>query len=124
MSIPAKPVAGYADALAAMAAVDDEININADCWNWDGSGTLRYGCLDGGWIAYVASDTGADLELHDCAFSRGLPLSGGGILDSTAGTFSLAVTGPNGASLAYTRDADGVRSVTGSWFGTPVSITR
>jgi pimeloyl-ACP methyl ester carboxylesterase len=124
VSIPAKTVAGYADALAAMTAVDDEINTNADYWNWDGSGTLRYGCLDGGWIAYVANDTGADLGLHDCAFSGDLPLSGGGVLDSTDGTFSLRVTGPQGTSLAYTRDADGVRSVTGTWFGTPVSITR
>ena len=124
VSIPARTVAGYADALAAMRAVDDEINTNADYWNWDGSGTLRYGCLDGGWIAYAANDAGADLELHDCAFSGGLPLSGGGILDSTDGTFSLTVTGPQGTSLAYSRDAKGVRSVTGTWFGTPVSITR
>jgi hypothetical protein len=26
--------------------------------------------------------------------------------------------------VAFARDADGVRSVTGTWFGTPVSITR
>ena len=122
--IPAKTVAGYADALQAMAAVDDEINNNGDYWNWDGSGALRYGCLDGGRIAYVASDTGANLKLHACAFSRGLPLSGRGVLDSAYGTFSLTVSGPHDTSLAYTRDADGVRSVVGSWFGTPVSITR
>jgi pimeloyl-ACP methyl ester carboxylesterase len=124
VSIPAKTVAGYPDALGAMAAVDDEINNNGDYWNWDGTGTLRYGCFDGGRIAYLASDAGANLKLHACAFSRGLPLSGRGVLDSTNGTFSLAVTGPRGTALAYTRDADGVRSVTGTWFGTPVSITR
>ena len=122
--IPAKAVTDDADALAAMAAVDDEINNNGDYWNWDGSETLQYGCLDGGWIAYVASDAGADLELNACAFSRGLGLSGEGILDSTDATFSLTVTGPDDTSLAYARDADGVRSVTGTWFGTPVSITR
>ena len=124
VSIPAKTVAGYADALEAMGAVDDEINTNGDYWNWDGSGTLRYGCLDGGWIAHVASDTDANLELHACAFSRGLPLSGGGVLDYTDGTLSLTITGPQDTSLAYTRGADGVQSVTGTWFGTPVSITR
>ncbi len=124
VSIPAQTVAGYADALDAMAAVDDEINNNGDYWYWDGTGTLQYGCLDGGWIAYVASDTGADLRLHACAFSGALPLTGRGILDSTNGTFSLTVTGPPGTSLAYTRDAGGVRSVVGTWFGTPVSITR
>ena len=122
--IPAKTVADDADALAAMAAVDDEINNNGDYWNWDGSETLQYGCLDGGWIAYVASDAGADLELNACAFSRGLALSGGGVLDSTDATFSLTVTGPDDTKLAYARDADGVRSVTGTWFGTPVSITQ
>ena len=124
VSIPAKTVTGYVDALDAMAAVDDEINTNGDYWNWDGSETLRYGCLDGGWIAYVGSDAGANLELHACAFSRGLPLSGGGVLDWTDGTFSLTITGPQGTSLAYTRDTDGVRSVTGTWVGTSVSITR
>ncbi len=119
--IPAKSLAGYPDALAAMSAVDDEISNNGDYWNWDGTGTLRYGCLDGGWIAYVATDTGASLSLHACAFSRGLPLTGKGVLDSSDGTFSLTVTGPDGTSLAYTRDADGVRSTVGRWFGTPVS---
>ena len=124
VSIPAQTVAGYADALEAMTAVDDEINNNGDYWNWDGSGTLRYGCLDGGRIAYVANDTGADLKLRACAFSRGLALSGGGVLDWTDGTFSLTVTGPHGTKLAYTRDADGVRSVEGTWFGKPVSMTQ
>ena len=124
VSIPARNVADYPDALAAVAAVDDEIANNGDYWNWDGGDTLRYGCLAGGWIAYVPSDTSADLELHACAFSRGLGLSGSGILDSTDGTFSLTVTGPQETSLTYARDADGVRSVTGTWFGTPVSISR
>ncbi|HYO42163.1 MAG TPA: alpha/beta hydrolase [Candidatus Limnocylindrales bacterium] len=124
VSIPARTVDGDADALESMGAVDDEINTNGDYWNWDGSGTLRYGCLDGGWIAYVESDTGADLELHACAFSRGLPLSGGGVIDFTEGTLSLTVTGPQDTSLAYIRAADGARSVTGTWFGTTVSITQ
>jgi hypothetical protein len=124
VSIPARTVTGDADALETMGAVDDEINTNGDYWNWDGSGTLRYGCLDGGWIAYVESDTGADLELHACAFSRGLPLSGGGVIDFTEGTLSLSVTGPQDTSLAYIRAADGARLVTGTWFGTTVSITQ
>jgi pimeloyl-ACP methyl ester carboxylesterase len=124
VAIPAQTVAGYPDALAAMAAADDEISTNGDYWYWDGTGTLRFGCLFGGWIAYLASDVGADLTLHACTFSQGLPLSGTGVLDSAAGTFSLAVTGPSATNLAYTRDADGVRSVSGSWFGTPVSLTR
>jgi len=121
--IPATTITARSDALAAMAAVDDEINNNGDYWSWDGTGTLRYGCLDGGWIAYVESDTGATLKLHACAFSHGLPLTGKGVLDSTDGTFSLTVTGPHGTSLAYARDADGVRSVAGTWFGTPASTT-
>ena len=112
-----------ADPLATLAAVDDEINNNGDYWNWDGTGTLRYGCLAGGRIAYVASDTGAGLTLRACAFSRGLPLTGRGVLDTEDGTFSLTVTAPHGTRLAYTRDADGVRSVSGTWFGTPVSLT-
>ncbi len=122
--IPAAAVTRSSDPLDAMAAVDDEINNNGDYWNWDGTGSLRYGCLDGGWIAYVARDAVTDLKLHGCAFSTGLPLSGSGVLDATNGTFSLTVTGPGGTSLAYSRDADGTRSVTGIWFGTTVSASR
>jgi pimeloyl-ACP methyl ester carboxylesterase len=122
--IPAQTVGGYSDALAAMSAVDDEINTSVDYWNWSGEGTLRYGCFHGGWIAYVASAAGADLELQDCAFSVGLPLSGSGVLDSANGTFSLTVTGPGTTDLAYTRDSAGVRSVYGTWLGKPASVTR
>ena len=121
--IPAATVAQYPDALAAIAAVDDEISANADYWYWDGSETLRLGCLFDGWLAYTATDTGADLELQACTFSRGLPLTGTGVLGSD-GTLSLTVTGPSGTSLAYGRTADGVRSVSGTWLDAPVSLTR
>lgn len=58
VSIPAAKVKEYKDALAAMTAMDDEINYSADFWNWDGVDPLRYGCLFGGSIAYTASRNG------------------------------------------------------------------
>lgn len=124
VSIPAKSVTGYADALAAISAMDDEINNNADYWYWDGASRLRYGCLAGGRIAYLPNDDGATLRLRACTFSRGLSLTGSGVLDWTNDTLSLRVTAPGGTNLTYARDADGGRSVSGTWFGKPVSMIQ
>ena len=50
--IPAARVHGYRDALAAMTAMDDEINYSADYWAWYGIDDLVYGCQFGGTIRY------------------------------------------------------------------------
>ncbi len=117
--IPAAQVDTYRTALAAMRATDDELNNNADYWSWDGSGTLRVGCLFGGSMAYTATADGSRVRLRDCALTRGLPLTGRATIDDTDGTFQLEVTAPGGTDLKYDRDADGHRSVSGTYRGEP-----
>ena len=122
VGIPATSVGGYRNALTAAGAVDDEINNNPDYWNWDGAGTLRFGCLFGGWARYVPYPDGYRVALHSCAFSTGLTLSGKATIDATDGTFALAASAPGGTNLTYARDADGHRTVTGTFLGKHVSL--
>lgn len=120
--IPAATVTDYTDALAAMTAMDDEINASADYWNWDGVEPLTYGCLFGGSIAYTSSRGGYTATLHDCEFSDGLPLTGNATIDTSRQTFALKVTALSATSLEYKRDARGRTSVTGTYFGKAVSL--
>lgn len=120
--LPAARVTARSDPLATLAAVDDELNSNADYWAWAADAPLKVGCLFGGRLRYDPTDTGARVRLHDCRLSRGLPLTGSGTMDWDAGTFSLRVRGPAGTRLAYTRDADGNRSLTGRWFGRRITL--
>lgn len=97
----------------AMTAMDDEINYCADWQNWDGSGRLTFGCLQGGYIQYRASAVGYRVDLHGCAFSSGLPLTGQGSINDD-GSFTLSVTTRGGHALTYERDVNGHRSATGT----------
>lgn len=111
--IPAAKVADYDSDLAALSAVDDEINNAADYWNWNGVDPLTSGCLRGGSITYAATDVGYEVTLTNCAYIEGLALSGtGSILDD--GSFGLSVTTEDGIQLSYARDPDGERTVTGT----------
>lgn len=118
--IPAHRRADYAGPLAAMTAIDREINTSADYTNWSGEGRLRFGCLFGGWIRYRPIVTGTRVTLHGCRFTHGLGLTGTATINDELGTFKLSVTGPKGTNLVYRRDADGNRSVTGTYLGIPV----
>jgi pimeloyl-ACP methyl ester carboxylesterase len=122
VSIPAAKVKDYRDALAAMTAMDDEINYSADYWNWDGVDPLAYGCLFDGSIEYTAFRNGYKAALDDCEFTDGLPLTGNATIDTTRNTFVLKVTGPSATNLEYKRDAKGKTSVTGTYFGKPASM--
>ncbi len=120
--IPARTIDGYKTGLAAMKATDDEINNSPDYWNWDGAEPLQIGCLQGGWIRWIPTDDGSRVRLTKCAFSSGLPLTGRGVINDTEGTFSLDVTAPGGTDLEYFRDADGNRSVSGTFRGSKVAV--
>jgi pimeloyl-ACP methyl ester carboxylesterase len=111
--IPAADVDDYDSTLDALSAVDDEINNNADYWDWDLSKPLEYGCQYGGTIEYRVSDDGSDITLDGCAFSRGLALTGEAAINDVKGTFSLTADAATGANLTYERDVDGERTATG-----------
>jgi pimeloyl-ACP methyl ester carboxylesterase len=61
--IPAASVDDYGSTLEALSAVDDEINNSPDWWYWDGTAPLSVGCLYGGHVTYVATETAAGDEL-------------------------------------------------------------
>jgi pimeloyl-ACP methyl ester carboxylesterase len=119
--VPAARVTGYRTALAAMTAIDDELNTSADYWAWDGLDPLRYGCLFGGSVTYRPFADGYRIRLDDCAFTDGLPLTGRATIDTTDGTFAMRVSAPGGTQLTYRRDADGQRAISGRWFGAPAT---
>ena len=121
--IPAETVSEYRDALAAMTAMDDELNTSADYRAWDGEGPLTYGCIFGGSIEYTAHRDGDTAALDECEFSHGLALTGRATIDITRGTFVLKAIGSSGTSLQYGRDARGRTSVTGTWFGETVALS-
>jgi pimeloyl-ACP methyl ester carboxylesterase len=122
--IPAARIGQYAGAMPAMRAMDDEINYNADYWAWDGLGQLRVGCLFGGSITYRAYGKGYRAAMDACAFTSGLSLTGNATINDVAGTFALDVRAPGGTRLRYLRDANGSRSVHGTYRGDPVDIER
>jgi pimeloyl-ACP methyl ester carboxylesterase len=119
--IPLERVTGYRGALDAMTAIDDELNNSADYWAWDGVEPLAYGCLFGGTVRYRPFADGFRIQLRDCAFTSGLALTGRATIDTTEGTFTMRVSAPGGTRLTYSRDADGDRHISGSYFGTPAS---
>ncbi|MEO8437687.1 MAG: alpha/beta hydrolase [Chloroflexota bacterium] len=112
--IPAARARDYRDTLAAMRAVDDEINHAAEFRRWDGAAPLAFGCLFGGTIRYTADRTVRRVALEDCAFSEDLPLTGTATIDWSRSTFTMAVSGPGATKLDYRRDAKGQRSVRGA----------
>ena len=122
--IPAARIGQYAGAMAAMRAMDGEINYNADYWAWDGLGRLRVGCLFGGSITYRPNRNGYRAAMDSCALTRGLPMTGNGAINDVAGTFALEVRASGGTRLRYHREADGSRSVHGTYRGDPVAIER
>jgi pimeloyl-ACP methyl ester carboxylesterase len=120
--IPAKSIDDYKTGLAAMSATDDEIYNSPDYWNWDFVDPLQIGCLKGGSLRWTPTDDGARIRLTGCTFTAGFPLTGRGEINDTDGTFSLDITSPGGTKLSYFRDADGNRSVTGTFRGSKVAV--
>ena len=120
MRIPAASIDDYAGPRAAMRRVDDQLNYDADYWSWDGLGQLAEGCLQGGAVRYHAYAKGYRVALSACAMTAGLPLTGRATINDFAGTFHMHVKAPGGTDLRYLRDADGQRSVTGTWRGVRV----
>jgi pimeloyl-ACP methyl ester carboxylesterase len=111
--IPAADVGDYDSTLDALTAVDDQVNNDPDYWDWDFAKPLVVGCLFGGTIRYEATDTGSDVTLDACAYSRGLALTGNAVIDDEKGTFSLDAHTDDGADLTYRRGSDGERTATG-----------
>ena len=105
----------YPSSRAALKSADDEIVTAVDYLSWDGTQPLSTGCRFGGTITYTPTGHGHDLKLDACSWSRGLGLTGTGIIDDDAGTLSLKVSqaGAEGRTVRYERDAKGRITVDG-----------
>ena len=116
--------ADYRDALALMASMEAQITNSDDYTYRVDADPITMGCDLGGTLTYTPVDTGTVLALKGCTFSRGAPLTGAGRIDDDAGTFRLVVRLTGRDRLSYFDDADGVKSVKGTFRGRPVSLRR
>ncbi len=118
--------AEFADPLAALIVVDDEIVYLPEYYNWDAETPTVVGCPFGGTLAFENVDETHRFTLTGCAFSAGFVMSGAGVYDPGDNRFALEidVTGLADGSLAYTHEGDGALSVTGEYDGQPVDLSR
>ena len=124
--LPLAPLdaAEFADPLEALSSVDDEIFYLPEYYYWDLTTPTAVGCPFGGSLSFESSEAGENLAFKGCAFSDGFVMSGRGVYDYNAGLFLLAVavTGLEEGALIYTRDADYVRTVQGTYAGEQVDL--
>ncbi len=121
----AKPrAADYRDALALMTAMESQITNTDDYTYRVDQDPITMGCNLGGTLTYTPVSGGTALTLDRCVFTRGAAMTGSGKIDDDAGTFRLAVHLGGGNRLSYFDDADGVRSVRGSYRGERVDLKR
>ena len=111
-----RPAAGdYRSALQFAASMDDEIN-NTDDYNYRfDTDPITLGCDAGGTLTYRPAGNGTALTLAKCAFTKGLPMTGTGLI-ADDGSFRLSVAAAGG-DLVYRRDAAGKRTVSGTFRG-------
>ncbi len=113
--IPPLVASEYPSTTSALRSTDDEITTAVDYWAWDGESPLATGCRFGGTITYTPVKRGSELRLQGCSWSQGLALTGTGLIDDDAGTFSLRVSedGAAGKTVRYDRDSKGKVAVHG-----------
>lgn len=112
--LPPLDPSDYAGTRAALRAVDREVVTSVDYWYWDAEEPLEVGCRFGGTVRYTPTDSGARLRLEGCSWSRGLAITGSGVIDDDAETLTLRVhDGMGGDEVRYRRDADGASTVDG-----------
>ncbi|MFN8518796.1 MAG: alpha/beta fold hydrolase [Chloroflexota bacterium] len=124
--VPLPPVDAldYGTTLAALRDVDRELVTSADYWYWDALEPLTTGCRFGGTVRYTPDDAGTRLRLEACAWSRGLPLTGTGLIDDDAGTLTLRVrrADTDAPVVRYRRDAKDQASVDREIPGVPRDV--
>jgi len=109
-----------------LSAIDDEIYYLPEYYYWDAETPASVGCPFGGTLSFESTETGDAMSFNECAFIEGFAITGEGLNDYEEGTFTLdvSVAGFKDGILTYTRDADDVRHVTGTYGGETVDLTR
>ena len=126
--VPLAPAsaAEFNDPLEAMSSADDEFYYLPDYYYWDTTTPTTAGCTYSGTISFEPAEAGEAYTLNDCAFSKGFAITGSGSLDYETSLFTLQVkvSGLADGELTYTRDQDGVCSVSGTYEGETVDLSR
>lgn len=112
--------AGYGTALQFISSMADQI-VNTDDYNYRlADAALTMGCDFGGTLQYRPGRSGTGLILRGCAFTAGLAMTGSGrIADDGSMTLDVAIPG---GRLHYAEDADGHRTVRGTFRNRPVRL--
>ena len=112
--------AGYRTALQFMSSMADQI-VNTDDYNYRlANAALTMGCDFGGTLQYRPGWSGTGLVLRGCAFTTGLPMTGSGrIAGDGSMTLNVAV---RGGRLHYASDANGHRTVRGTFRNRPAHL--
>jgi pimeloyl-ACP methyl ester carboxylesterase len=116
----------FADPLEALASVDDEVYYLPEYYYWDLETETAVGCPYGGTLTFGPAAIGEVWELDGCAFARGFVMTGSALYDYIRGEFTLtvSVSGLADGQLVYTRSDDWTLSVTGTYAGQEVNLTR
>jgi pimeloyl-ACP methyl ester carboxylesterase len=117
--------AEFENPLEALFSVDNEIYYLPEYYYWDMETPTSVGCPFGGMLTYQPSDVGEAFTLTDCAFSADFVMSGEGSYNYDQELFTLNVTvnGLTSGTLAYSRDGEGARHVTGMYVGQAVDLS-
>ena len=118
--IPLTPIYAddYADALDAMASVEDELFADALYSFWGGGREFTIGCRYTGFVTISVEEDTDDYTFTDCEYAHGMALDGSGEYDYSSGDLRLDVTF-SGGELHYRSAAE--RSVRGTFRGQSVN---
>ena len=116
----------FADPLAALRSLNDEIEHLPNYFYWDGAEPVTAGCSRGGAVSFEIRDVLVLFELESCAFSSGLAFTGTGEynLDEDRFNLDVQVDGIAQGQLEYTRESDGSAKVTGTYGGKKVDLSK
>ena len=117
---------GFTDPLEALSMINDEISYLPEYYYWDYVTPTSVGCPFGGVLSFEAMEDIDSFSLSACSFTNGFSLTGSGSANHADGSFTLevTVTGLKDGTLSYIRDATGTRSVTGTYGGESVDLSK
>jgi hypothetical protein len=116
----------FTSPLEAMKAVDNEIYYMPQYYYWDTKTPESIGCPFGGSVSFESSHAGEAFTFKSCAFADDFMLTGSGSNnhDESLITFDVTVTGLKEGTLIYTRNAEGMAHVTGTYDGRAVDLSE
>jgi hypothetical protein len=122
VSVAEPSASDYKDALDLASTMDDQL-LNTDDYanRYDGETAFVLGCDFGGTLTYKPADAGAAMTMKGCAFTPGVAMTGSATTNDDSGAFTLDIR-IAGERLVYKRDADGNRSVKGTYRGRRVDL--